>query len=76
MVEPAPRLSEQERQALHDQGYRPVEMWVLDLGDPKIVAELREEARRIAESDRLTGMDKVLEAYAADLLAREPNYEW
>ncbi len=76
MVEPARKLNDEERQALRDRGYRPVEMWVLDLDDPKIVAELREEARRIAESDCLTGMDKVLEAYAADLLAHEPDYEW
>ena len=74
--EPARQLTDEERQALRDQGYRPVEVWVLDLDNPKIVAELREEARRIAEADRRTGMDKVLEAYAADLLAHEPDYEW
>lgn len=69
-------LTDEERERLHTEGYRPVETWVLDLDDPKIIAELREEARLIAESDRRTGMDKVLEAYAADLLAHEPDYEW
>ena len=76
MSEPARKLTEEERQALRDQGYRPVEMWVLNLDDPKIVAELREEARRIAASDRSSGMNEVLEAHAADLLADEPDYEW
>jgi len=76
MSEPIRKLTPQQREALRNQGYRPVEVWVPNLEDPKVIAELREEARRIAESDRRTGMDKVLEAYAADLLAREPDYEW
>jgi hypothetical protein len=76
MARPARRLSEEERRALRDQGYRPVEIWVPDLDNPKVVAEIREEARRIAEADRREGMDKVLEAYAAELIGREPDYEW
>jgi hypothetical protein len=76
MVRPARRLSEDERRALREQGLRPVEVWVPDLNNPKVVAELREEARRIAEADRREGMDRVLEAYAADLIAGEPDYEW
>jgi hypothetical protein len=76
MAKTARKLTDEERRALREQGYRPVEIWVPDLDDPKTIAELREEARQIAESDRRTGMDKVLEAYAADLLAHEPDYEW
>jgi hypothetical protein len=76
MTRPVRRLSEDERRALRDQGYRPIEIWVPDLDDPKVLAELREEARRIAEADRREGMDKILEAYAADLIAGEPDYEW
>jgi hypothetical protein len=72
----ARRLSDEERQTLRDRGYRPVEIWVPDLDDPKILAEIREEARRIAEADRREHMDKVLEAYAAELVGREPDYEW
>lgn len=69
-------LTEEQRSDLMAEGYRPVEFWVLDLENPKILSELREEARRIAESDRRTGMDTVLEAFASDLLAHEPDYEW
>jgi len=76
MAEPAHKLTEKERQALRENGYRPVEIWVPDLDDPKILAEIREEARRIAEADRREQMDKVLEASAAELVARDPDYEW
>jgi hypothetical protein len=76
MSQPAHKLTPKERQALVDQGYRPVEIWVPDLDNPKVIAEIREEARRIAEADRREKMDQVLEAYAADLIAREPDYEW
>jgi hypothetical protein len=76
MSDPARKMTPEERQALLDQGYRPVEIWVPDLKNPKVIAEIREEAHRIAEADRREGMDQVLEAYAADLIGREPDYEW
>jgi hypothetical protein len=76
MAEPAGKLSEEERQRLYAEGYRSVEIWVFDLNDPQLVAEIQAEARLIAEADRRTGMDKVLDAFAADLLAHEPDYEW
>lgn len=44
-------LSQEERADLLRRGYRPVEIWVPDLGNETIRAQLAEEARRIAEAD-------------------------
>lgn len=44
-------LSPEEREDLLRRGYRPVEIWVPDLDNETIRAQLAEEARRIAEAD-------------------------
>lgn len=69
-------LSDEERRRLLAEGYEPVEMWVLDTKNSKVLEEIRQEARLIAEADRREGIDAALEAFAADILARERDYEW
>ncbi|MGE8104935.1 antitoxin MazE-like protein [Allorhizobium sp. NPDC080224] len=44
-------LSPEERADLLRRGYRPVEIWVPDLENETIRAQLAEEARRVAEAD-------------------------
>ncbi len=44
-------LSQEERADLLRRGYRPIEIWVPDLNNETIRAQLAEEARRIAEAD-------------------------
>lgn len=43
-------LSQEERADLLRRGYRPVEIWVPDLENETIRAQLAEEARRVAEA--------------------------
>lgn len=68
-------LTEDKRQKLLAEGYRPVEVWVLDTSNPKVLEELLEEARQIAEADRRENMDKVLDAFAAEVVASIPDDE-
>lgn len=44
-------ISPEERAELIRQGYRPVEIWVPDLDNETIRAQLAEEARRIAAGE-------------------------
>ncbi len=44
-------LSPEERADLLRRGYRPIEIWVPDLDNETVRAQLAEEARRIAEAD-------------------------
>lgn len=44
----SPRTSE-ERAQLRAQGLRPVQHWVPDLRDPKILAQLRDEGARLSQ---------------------------
>ncbi|MDH4442183.1 MAG: DUF3018 family protein [Rhizobium sp.] len=44
-------LSPEERADLLRRGYRPVEIWVPDLDNETMRAQLEEEARRIAEGE-------------------------
>ena len=44
----SPRTSE-ERAQLRAQGLRPVQHWVPDLRDPKILAQLRDEGTRLSQ---------------------------
>jgi hypothetical protein len=50
----APRSSaskvRQHREKLRAQGLRPIQIWVPDLRDPKVIEQIRREARAIAES--------------------------
>lgn len=51
-------LSPEERDDLLRRGYRPIEIWVPDLDNETMRAQLAEEARRIAEAD---GEDEVMD---------------
>ncbi len=44
-------LSQEERAELIRRGYRPVEIWVPDLGNDALRLRLRREAQKIAEAD-------------------------
>jgi hypothetical protein len=44
-------LSPEEREDLLRRGYKPVEIWVPDLENEVVRAQLAEEARRVAEAD-------------------------
>ena len=69
-------LTNEQRQKLLAEGYKPVEVWVLDMENPRVREEIKAEVRLIAEADRTSGSAKELEAYADQLLAEEPDYEW
>ena len=69
-------LTDEERETMRAEGYRPVEIWVPDLSSPIVREQWRDGARRIAEADRREGMDDVLNAINDDLLASEPDYDW
>lgn len=45
-------LSQEERADLMRRGYRPVEIWVPDIGNEALRLQLHEEARRIAAADK------------------------
>lgn len=55
-------LSSEERADLLRRGYRPVEIWVPDLENETIRAQLAEEARRVAEADKRDDVTDWLEA--------------
>lgn len=55
-------LSPEEREDLLRRGYRPVEIWVPDLENETIRAQIAEEARRIAETDERDDVTDWLEA--------------
>lgn len=69
-------LTDEEREALRADGYRPVEVWSLDLSRPAVLRRFQSELRLIAEADREEGMAEVLDAFNAQLLENEPDYEW
>ena len=58
-------LSEEERQELLAKGYRPVEIWVPDLDNPKMLEELKRQAKAVAEADEKDGIFEWLEAVHA-----------
>ena len=60
-------LTEEERQKLLAEGYRPVEVWLPDLWSDEVWKQIEEDCRLIRESDRRTGMMKTLDAFAKDL---------
>jgi hypothetical protein len=60
-------LTEEERQQLMAEGFRPVEIWVPDFDNPKIQAQMRAEAEAIAESDRRSGELDRLDETVEDL---------
>jgi hypothetical protein len=59
-------LTEEERAKLIADGYKPVEMWVLDLDNPEVLERIRKECEAIRESDRRNGeLDYLDEVTAA-----------
>ncbi|MCG6115496.1 MAG: antitoxin MazE family protein [Mesorhizobium sp.] len=60
-------LSEEERQQLLAEGYRPIEIWLPDVWSDEFWKQMNEDCRLIRESDRRENMDEVLDAFARDL---------
>lgn len=58
-------LSEEERRDLIAKGYRPVEIWVPDLDNPKMLEELEKQARAVAEADEKDDIFEWLEGVHA-----------
>lgn len=69
-------LTDEEREALRADGFRSSEVWTLNLRDPAVLERYRADLRRVAVADRAERMDDVLDAFNAQLLAGEPDYEW
>lgn len=66
-------LSEEERQELLAQGYKPVEIWVLDMENPEVRARIEQECAAIRESDRRSGELEWLDEVVADLWDDRPK---
>jgi hypothetical protein len=60
-------LTEEERQKLIAEGYKPVEVWLPDLWSDELWRQIEEDCKLIRESDRRSGMLKTLDAFAEDL---------
>jgi hypothetical protein len=50
------------RERLRAQGLRPVQHWVLDLRDPKVLAEIRREIKLMAQHPENDAIDGWIEA--------------
>ena len=50
------------RKRLRVQGLRPVQHWVPDLRDPKVLADLRKQARRMARHPENAAIDDWIES--------------
>lgn len=61
----SPRTDE-EREQLRAQGFRPVEHWLPDLSNPEVLAQLRREAKLMAEHPQNAELDEWLDK-AVDL---------
>jgi hypothetical protein len=60
-------LTDEERQKLIAEGYRPVEMWVPDMSDPEVLARADAEAKRIAVADQEEDIMDWIEAVQKDM---------
>jgi len=60
-------LTEEERERLQRQGFRPVEVWVLDVNNPAVKEMIREEGEAIRQADRADDIDAFLD-YANNAL--------
>lgn len=49
------------RERLRAQGLRPVQHWVPDLRDPKVLAEIRSEGARMSQHPENNGIDTWLD---------------
>lgn len=62
---PKPRTPQQRmasrRERLRAQGLRPVQHWVPDLRDPKVVADLKRQARLMAQHPQNAELDDWLD---------------
>jgi hypothetical protein len=62
---PKPRTPQQRaasrRERLRAQGLRPVQFWVPDLRDPKVVADLRRQAKLMAQHPENDAIDDWIE---------------
>jgi hypothetical protein len=63
---PAPKSSRERMQArrerLRAQGMRPIQLWVPDLRDPKIIASIRREAALLTQHPENAVLDDWLDA--------------
>jgi hypothetical protein len=50
------------REALRAQGLRPVQHWVPDLRDPKVLADIRRQGRLLAKHPENAAIDEWIEA--------------
>lgn len=60
-------LTDEQRADLEARGFVPVEIWVPNWDDPAFAMRLREHASEVCESDRRSGMNETLDAFAKDL---------
>jgi len=60
-------LTEEEREKLLADGFRPVEVWAPDLSDPSTYALAEAEARRIALADQEEDIMDWIEAVQKDM---------
>lgn len=60
-------LTVEERRRLISEGYKPVEIWVPDLSDPKMLARAEAEAKRIAKADQDEDILDWIEAVQKDV---------
>ncbi len=64
------------RDKLRAAGLRPLEIWVPDLRDPKVRAQLRAEAAEINRRDRESGVMDYLESLSDEVMSALPDYDW
>lgn len=65
------------RTVLREQGLRPIQLWVPDLRDPAVQARIRDEvAAHNAQSHRWADIVDDGVAFAEEILAEEPPYNW
>jgi uroporphyrinogen-III synthase len=54
-------LTEEEKERLRRRGFRPVEVWVLDVNNPKVQAMIREEGEAIRRADQADDIEAFLD---------------
>lgn len=65
------------RAALRAQGLRPKQIWLPDLRDPKVLAEVRADAAALAaQAHRWNDLLDDIEDMAAEVLDHMPPYDW
>ncbi len=62
------------RAAKRAQGLRLKQIWVPDLRDPKVLADIKREVEEINRRDRKSGIMAEIEAMGDELLASLPPY--